>query len=140
MMTSERLSRLPSDEREAWEASLSENEKVILYSATGHRYMVVSIAEAKWALLGDDLPPVPRLRVLEFLESCSDTFSQEAIAAVQPMPAEGREIVGEALKLGPKWLDVVARWEVFGALVAINPSLLTALKMRYPNSRKIRAI
>jgi hypothetical protein len=48
------------------------------------------------------------------------------------MPDEGREIIQEARKLGKgKWLDVVARWEVF-ALVAINPSMLRALKMPRP--------
>ena len=51
------------------------------------------------------------------------------------MPDEGREIIKEARKLGDKWLDVVARWEVFTAFVAMNPTLLAALKMHQRGTR-----
>jgi len=39
-------------------------------------------------------------------------------------------MVREAMKLGShKALDVFAKWEVFNAFVALNPSLLTAIKI-----------
>jgi hypothetical protein len=47
-------------------------------------------------------------------------------------------MVREAQKLGAgKSLDVFARWEVFNAFIALNPSLMAAIKMprKYRYSR-----
>ena len=126
-MTQEQLDGLSAEQRAAWIASLSEDQQAILAAPSGYRYTLVAIAEAKWALSGE-IPQEYRLRFLKFLEFCEGTFSREAIVAVQPMPDEGREITKEARKLGDKWLDAVARWEVFNAFVLMNPSMLVALK------------
>jgi hypothetical protein len=77
------------------------------------------------------MPANYRLKFLEWLNRCDETWlSREIIAAVDPMDDDGYEILREAMKLGAKTaLDVVARWEVFSAFVALNPSLLTAIKM-----------
>jgi hypothetical protein len=67
---------------------------------------------------------------LEFLDRCSDTFAREAISQIEPMCDEAFEIYREAMKLGAKKaLDVLARWEVFNAIVALSPSILVAIKM-----------
>jgi hypothetical protein len=90
-------------------------------------------------LLVMDLSAEHRLRFLEFLDRCTDNFlTAEAIAAVEPMCDQAYEMVKEARKLGPsKALDVFARWEVFNAFIALNPGLLTAIKMpRSYNSRR----
>jgi hypothetical protein len=135
MMTGDGISKLSDEERDAWLKSLSEDENIILHTPIGLRYILVSIAEVKW-FLSEDIPAEYRLKFLEFIDSHTDLFTPEAIALVEPMNAEGRELIKEARKLGNKWLDVVARWEVFNAFIALNPSMLDALKMPMPNGYK----
>jgi hypothetical protein len=138
MITSEQIGRQSSEERGAWLASLNDDESAIVHTPIGYRYTFVIISEAK-RLLAHELPTADRLRFLEFLDSCADkSLTTEAIAAIEPMCDEAYEMVKEARKLGAgKALDVFARWEVFNAFVALNPSLLTAIKMpRSYNSRR----
>lgn len=106
------------------------DEKHIVYCAIGHRYTLVLVSILK-KLLTEDMPSAYRLRLLQWLDKCGDQWlSPEAIAAVQPMCADGYEMVREAQKLGPKKaLDVYAKADVFRAFVALNPSLLTAIKL-----------
>jgi hypothetical protein len=123
----------------AWLDSLNDDETAIVHTPVGHRYMLVVISEAKRMLLMD-LPAEHRLKFLEHLDRRTDTFTADVIAQIQPMCDEAYEMVKEARKLGPgKSLDILARWEVFNAFVALNPSLLTAIKMRrnYNNSRRV---
>jgi hypothetical protein len=130
MITSEQIGRQSSEERGAWLDSLNDDENAIVHCPVGHRYTLVIISEAK-RLLAHELHTADRLRFLEFLDSCADkSLTTEAIAAIEPMSDEAHEMVKEARKLGAsKALDVFARWEVFNAFVALNPSLLTAIKM-----------
>jgi hypothetical protein len=130
MITSEQIGIQSSDERGTWLDSLNDDENAIVHTAIGHRYTFVIISEAK-RLLAHELPTADRLRFLEFLDRCADKFlTTEAIAAIEPMCDEAHEMVREARKLGAsKALDVFARWEIFNAFVALNPSLLTAITM-----------
>jgi hypothetical protein len=109
-----------------------DDDKIILHSCHGDRYTVVAIAYAKWAL-ASHIPNDARLTLLEFLNNCTDRLTLSAIAAVDPMPIDGRELFKEAMKLGRKWPDAVARRDVFDAFVTINPSILTAMRMPHPN-------
>jgi hypothetical protein len=133
MITDEQIHRQSSEERSAWLNSLNEGESAIVHCPVGHRYTLVLISETR-RLLSTNLSAEYRLRFLEFLDRCTDNFlTPEAIALVEPICNEAYEMVKEARKLGAsKALDVFARWEVFSAFVALNPSLLTAIKMR-PN-------
>jgi hypothetical protein len=140
MITHEQINRLSSEERAAWLASLNDDETAIVHVPTGHRYTLVIISETKrW--LAHELSAAHRLRFLEFLDRCTDNvLTAEAIASVEPMCDEAYEMVKEARKLGAdKALDVFARWDVFNAFIALNPSILIAIKMprRYHNSRSI---
>jgi len=129
MMTRDELAQLSSDERSAWLDSLSDDEDLVASTPPGYRYTLVVLSEAKRALLSD-LPSEHRLKILEHLDRRTDTFTAEAIAQIEPMCDEAHEIFQEAQKLGAsKALDVFARWEVFNAFVALNPTLLTAIKM-----------
>ena len=130
MITSEQIGRQSSDERIAWLDSLNGDESAIVHTPVGHRYTIVIISEIKRRLL-QPLSAAHRLRFLEFLDSHIDlVLTAEAIAAVEPMCDEALEMVEEARKLGAaKALDVFARWEIFNAFVALNPSILTAIKM-----------
>jgi hypothetical protein len=116
-------------EHHAWIEAMNDDEKAILHCPVGHRYTLVMISEAKRMLLMD-LSAEHRLRFLEFLDRCTDIFAADAIAQIKPMCDEAYEMVKEARKLGArKALDVLARCEVFNAFVALNPSLLAAIKM-----------
>jgi hypothetical protein len=132
MMTDKQIGEFSNEDRGAWIASLNEDETIILHTPIGYRYVLVSIAEVKW-FLKETIPAEYRLKFLEFIDSHADMFTPEAIALLDPMNDEGREMLKEARKLGKKWLDVVARWEVFNAFIALNPSMMTALKMPRPN-------
>jgi len=102
---------------------------IITHVTPGARYTIVAISVTKW-YLSKDIPAEFRLQFLEFLDrQTKDLFTPEAIAAVDPMPADGRELYKETTKLGRRWPDTVARRDVFDAFVAINPSILTALRM-----------
>lgn len=131
-MTDDDLHAMTEAERDAWTASLSADEQVILHTPIGYRYILVAIAEIKYWLTRET-PAEFRLRLLQFLEGQADMFTPEAISIIEPMPPDGLEIVREARKLGKKWLDVVSQWSVFNAFVAMNPSMLAALKMLKPN-------
>jgi hypothetical protein len=135
MVSNARISELSSEERAAWMASLNEDETIILHTANGRRYVLVAIAECKW-FLSHTIPAEYRLKFLEFIDRHTDLFTPEALALLEPMNNEGREMLKEARKLGSKWLDVVSSWEVFNAFVALNPSMLVALKMPEPSGYK----
>jgi hypothetical protein len=130
VITSEQINLQSSDERGAWIASLNDDESTILHCAVGRRYTLVFISLVKY-LLAREIPTSNRLEFLEWLDRRDgEWLSREMIAAIDPMDDDGYELLREAMKLGAKKaLDVVARWEVFSAFVALNPSLLTAIKM-----------
>src|SRR5258708_22261781 len=130
MITSEQIGRQWSDERIAWLDWLNGDESAIVHTPVGHRYTIVIISEIKRRLL-QPLSAAHRLRFLEFLDSHTDlVLTAEAIASIEPMCDEALEMVEEARKLGAaKALDIFARWEGFNAFVALNPSILTAIKM-----------
>jgi hypothetical protein len=133
MMTAEKIRELSPAEHSVWTAYLRVDETLILHTSIGLRYTLVLLSISK-RFLSQTIPADCRLRFLEWMDRRSDTFSKEAIALIEPMNDEGYEIFREANKLGPnKALDISASWEVFNAYAAINPSILTALRMSRPN-------
>src|SRR5260221_7092564 len=112
MITDEQIGQQSSEERHAWLDSLNDDETAIVHTPVGHRWTLVVISETKRLLLME-LSAAHRLRFLEFLDHCTDTFlTTEAIAAIEPICDEAYEMVTEARKLGAaKALDVFARWE-----------------------------
>jgi hypothetical protein len=130
MITDAEIKQQSDAERTAWLASLNENESAIAHCPVGHRYTLVWVSIVKM-LLVDEMPSAYRLKFLEWLNKCGDQWlSAEMVAAIEPMCAEGYEIVREAQKLGAgKSLDVFARHEVFSAFIALNPSILAAIKI-----------
>jgi hypothetical protein len=128
VITSERLSKFSPAERAAWEASLSDDELVILNTSIGERCSLVFISLVK-RMLAHEIDPAYRLRFLEWLEARHQT--PDMIAAVNPMCDDGYNLLREAMKLGAKQaLDVVSRLEVFTAFAALNPGMLTAIRMQ----------
>ena len=115
----------------AWIDAMSPDEKLILYTAPGHRYTLVMISVTKRALVGE-MPNELRLRFLEILDRISgfEFLSPEVVARIDPICDGGAEIVDEARKLGKKWLDKIAEHDVFRTFCTLNPSLLEELRMR----------
>jgi hypothetical protein len=131
MITNEQLSKFSGDERSAWIDSLNEDESAILHSAIGHRYTFVFISLVKQLLAEEDLPAHYRLKYLEWLDKRNEPWeSPQVISAIEPMCAEGYQLLRETMKLGhKKGFDMIGSWQVFNAFVALNPSILTAIKM-----------
>jgi hypothetical protein len=128
-ITGEQISKFSPAERSAWEASLSDDALIILHSSTGERYTLVFISLVK-RMLSMEIPQNYRLQYLEWLDRDRD-ITPEMIGAVNRMCVDGYELLREAQKLGAKKaLDVISRLEVFTAFVALNPSVLAAIKMR----------
>jgi hypothetical protein len=129
MMTNEKLDALSDQDRIAWIDSLNEDEKAILHCPVGRRYTFVFISYVKHLLAGE-LPPAYRLKFLQWFDRREPWERPEIIVAIGPMCENGYHLLRETMKLGPKkYFDVIASWEVFNAFVALNPSLLTAIKM-----------
>ena len=114
----------------AWIDSLNADETLILHAPAGYRYTLVEISDLK-RVLQAEIPAEYRLQFLEFLDRESARWGEEIIASIAPMCDAGAEIVREARKLGSKQaLDAFAKFDVFSAFCALNPSLLEALRMR----------
>jgi hypothetical protein len=130
MMTDEQIHRLSYEERDAWLASLNDDENAIVHTPFGHRCTLVMVSIIK-RILAAEISTSYRLQFLEWLDKIGrEWMSPESVALIEPMCDAGYEMVSEAQKLGAKKaLDVYAKHEVFSAFVALNPSLLTVLKM-----------
>lgn len=130
MIAEQQINQQSGEERCAWLNSLNDEENLIVHCPTDHRYTLIFVSIVKRALVGE-MSSAYRIRFLEWLKKCGDRWlSPDMVAAVEPMCDEGYEIVREAMKLGSgKYLDVFASWEVFNAFIALNPSILTAVKM-----------
>lgn len=114
----------------SWLDSLNADEKLIVQTPAGHRYFLIVISNLK-RMLASEIPTQYRLRFLEFLDNHSNDWPPEIIASIAPMCDAGAEIVGEAQKLGAKQaLDAFAKFDIFSAFCALNPSLVEALRMR----------
>src|ERR1700682_6181406 len=102
MITDEQIHRQTYQERDAWLASLDDDETAIAHTPVGHRWTLVVISETK-RLLSMNLSAEQRLRFLEFLESCTDNFlTAEAVSIIEPMGDEAYELLKETRRLGAK--------------------------------------
>jgi hypothetical protein len=130
MITSEQIGAMSGDEHRAWLDSLQGDEKEIVYCPEGHRSTLVLVSVVK-RFLAAELETSWRLQFLEWLEKIGNNWiTAPSVAVIEPMCDGGYEMVCEAQKLGAKKsLDVYGRYEVFSAFVALNPSILTAIKM-----------
>lgn len=94
------------------------------------KYTLVLVSITKRAL-ADDLSDHYRFQFLQHLDKMVDPIhwiTAEMIAAVKPCDDKGAQLFFEASKVDPKKkLDVYA--EIFGPMAALNPSLITAIKM-----------
>jgi hypothetical protein len=94
----------------------------------GYKYGIILISFTK-RLLAADRPPRERLEFLEYLNepSADHWLSTNMIATVAAMDDDGFKLAAEALKLGDKGLDVIAKH--FPTFAVLNPSLLASLQM-----------
>jgi hypothetical protein len=102
----------------------------------GYLYTIVIVSYFKRALVTIEMPVAERLHFLETINKCVDAyFTEAALAAIEPACDTAAEMIRECFKVDEgnrrsgKSLDLLASREVFSHLVAVNPSLLTAIKL-----------
>ena len=104
------------------------------------------VSLVKSLLADDELPANYRLKFLQWLDKRHPRpgaaweqikITPEIVAAVDPMCESAYELLREAMKLGsPNCINTIGREDVFRAFVALNPSLLTAIRMGRGQERR----
>jgi hypothetical protein len=97
-------------------------------------------------LLAGEMPEGFRLKFLQWLDKLNHhdenwqslRITPEIIAVIEPMcDSADHELMGEILKLGKfDRLNALGREDVFRAFVALNPSLLTAIRLARSQERR----
>jgi hypothetical protein len=130
MITEHQIREMSGADRGAWIDALNEDESEILHCPVTRKCILVFVSLVKM-LLAEEIPTEYRLKFLQWLERRDDWWcSPRIIAVIEPMCDNGYELLRETMKLGhKKGFDTLAHWEEFNAFVALNPSLLTAIKM-----------
>lgn len=108
----------------------------------GYRYQLLLIAFTKY-VLSLKMGQGQRLRFLELLNDMTDRFiTPEMLAVVEPMSETevnmliaARSLDAADDKAGSASFKVLTRRDIFDHFLELNPSLLTAIKMRVELSR-----
>jgi hypothetical protein len=127
-----------AERHHAWLDSLSRDEALVVYTPQGYLMTFIIVALTKRALLMDEIKPAEQLRLLEKLNGLTDGyFTPEMLAAVEPMSDIECKIFEEAKSLDPAGdkssrasFGVLTSPRVFWHLATLNPSLLSAIKLR----------
>jgi hypothetical protein len=121
----------PGETYSSWLGRLSPEEQWDAYLPCGYWYDLVVASQIK-RLLQREMPADLRLRFLELLNrKASGLVTMEAIAAIQPACDAAMAMIEELepLSIADK-CRVMRRIEVFDAHIALNPSILDAVKLR----------
>jgi hypothetical protein len=96
----------------------------------GYQYDLVLVSQIK-RLLQDDMPIDLRARLLELIaKRARGVITMEAVAAIQPAPHAAMAMLDEMSKLSIQDKEnVMRRPEIFEAHIALNPSILNAIKL-----------
>jgi hypothetical protein len=131
MLTNKQISAMTQEQRIAWLDGMTADERLIVHTPVGYRYTMVFVAHVKRALVSCEMPVGARLQMLEAINGSVDSyFTAAALAAIEPACDTEAQMIEECLKIEDgKGLDLLASWEVFGHLLALNPSLLAAIKL-----------
>jgi hypothetical protein len=125
------------EQHHAWLASLSPDENLVVNVPIGHRWnMVAASLFKRW--LQEKMDAGLRLGLLEGLNSMTDIYLlPEMLAMIEPMCDTAYQIWKEAKTLdreGDKGcrasFNVLTGWRVYNHLIALNPSILAAIKWR----------
>ena len=128
--------RLPEEEHLAWWATLSADQKMVAYIPPGYQHLLLVIAYIKRVLVVCGMKAGERLHYLEWLNKQTDNYiSPEMLAIIEPMSNAEMAMMHEAQSLDPKGSNsesfkILTRWNVFNSFLALNPSILAAIKLR----------
>jgi hypothetical protein len=134
-------------EHRAWLDALSDDERTVVYAPVGRLHELLVIAYTKYAIERVKMPRGERAMLLQQLNDLvaklpHGFLSAEMLATIQPMSDTEVQMMHEARSLDPKdcksgkaSFDVLTNLRTFSIFVTLNPSLLTALKMRWPVPR-----
>jgi hypothetical protein len=144
--TNAQLAAMTWEQHAAWLDGMTEDEQIVVNVPLGYRYTLVIVSHAKRALVSYEMPVGVRLRMLEAInDSVDGYFTEAALAAIEPACDTAVEMIHECMKVDEgnprlgKGLDLLASHEVFGHLLALNPSLLTAIKLCGGNTPRVAA-
>jgi hypothetical protein len=128
--------RMSEVEHSAWWATLSDQEKMVANVPPGYQHLLLVIAYIKRVLVICEMKAGERLHHLEWLNKQTDNYvSPEMLAIIEPMSDAEMAMMHEARSLDQKGSDaksfaILTRWKVFHSFLALNPSILAAIKLR----------
>ncbi len=152
MPTNKEIDAFTHEQRSAWLDSMTEDEREICYSPPGFRYTLIIASFLKYMLTRISMTTEERVKHLERLNGLVDDsvvgLTEEGLAAIQVPCDTSIEIISAAMDVDrsdkPPFREsfkLLTSWEVFNHLVALNPSLLAAIKLRrYRSSAAAPAI
>ena len=135
MLTNKEIDAFTNEERTAWIDAMSEDERMVLYTPLGYRSDMVFVSTIKRALTMQKPTTAQQLEMLEALGKMVDRyFTAEAVAAIKPICETGAQIVHEAKQTDRtehriESFMLLGSWEVFNHLLALNPSLMEAIRL-----------
>jgi hypothetical protein len=127
---------MSEEEHHAWWATLSDEEKMVAYVPTGYQHLLLVIAYIKRALVLCEMKAGERLHHLEWLNKQTDNYiSPEMLAIIEPMSDAEIAMMHEARSLDQnesdsKSFEILTNWKVFNSFLALNPSILAAIRLR----------
>jgi hypothetical protein len=129
--------RMSEEEHFAWWATLSDEEKMVAHVPPGYQHLLLVIAYIKRVLVVCEMKAGERLYHLEWLNKQTDNnyISPEMLAIIEPMSDAEMAMMHEARSLDQKGSDaksfeILTRWKVLNSFLALNPSILAAIKLR----------
>jgi hypothetical protein len=107
-----------------------EDESLVVNLPSGHYYDFVLVSEIK-RLLQEDMPLEFRARFLELLSNrARGLITMEAVAAVKPASDAAIAMLDALAHLSIEdKCKVMRRIEIFNAHIALNPSIINAIKL-----------
>jgi hypothetical protein len=136
MIADHEIDAMKHEERCAWLDSLNADEEAIVYTPVGYRSTMAVVAWIKHGLMTEEMSANARLELLEGLAGLVDgAFSPAALAAIQPAGDVDAQMIRETFAVDDigKTFDLLGSVEVFSHLAQLNPSLLEAIRICWPD-------
>ena len=117
-----------------WLATLTDDELRIVETPPGYLSSFVMVSWLKHVLTAREMRAEERLELLEALGKLLDARCATALVAIRPASGVEVQMIQEALAAGPSaGLDLLGSFPVFAPLAKLNPTLMEAIKIWWPN-------
>jgi hypothetical protein len=120
----------PTEDQSAWQATWNDDEKLLAHTPPGYWISLIEIAQIKRTLLSE-MPADLRLRFLNCLhERVHGPITLEAMQRIEPACDVAMKMLNEMRILNSNDRHkLLMRWNVMSSFVALNPSIMTAIRM-----------